>query len=110
VSSFFPICYGRFITCGRGSGAVGFIGWLGPVRFIASIAAKNEFWNASEGDAADHYYGANPFPTGRSKRQKSKTVSKGSNRTENEKRASEVTVDAAASGSVEQTECPHKTQ
>jgi hypothetical protein len=81
----------------------GFIAWLGPVWSISSIATENEFWNASEGDTANNCYGANPFPSERSKRQKSKTVSKGSNRTENEKRASEVTVDAAASRGVEQT-------
>jgi len=84
-------------------GAVGFIDWLGPVWWVSSIATENEFWNASEGDTPNNCYGANPFPTGRSKRQKSKTVSKGSNSTENEKRASEVTVDAATSRAIEQT-------
>ena len=39
-----------------------------------------------------------------------KTVSKGSNSTKDEKRASEAAVDAAASGSVEQTQCPHDSQ
>ena len=77
---------------------IGFIDWFGPVWSISSIATENEFWNASEGDTPNNCYGANPFPTGRSKRQKSKTVSKGTNSTENEKRTSEVTVDAAASG------------
>ena len=85
------------------NGAVGFIDWLGPVWSSSPITTENEFWNASEGDTPNNCYGANPFPTGRSKRQKSKTVSKGSNSTENEKRASEVTVDAATSGGIEQT-------
>ena len=83
------------------NGAVGFIDWLGPVWSISSIATENEFWNASEGDTANNCYGANPRPSGRSKRQKPKTVSKRSNSTENEKRASEVTVNAAASGGVD---------
>ena len=91
-------------------GAVGFIDWLGPVWSIWSIATENEFWNASEGDTSNNCYGANPFPSERSKRQKSKTVSKGSKSTKDEKRASEAAVDAAASGSVKQTQCPHDTQ
>src|SRR5262249_2954796 len=82
---------------------VRFIVWLGRVWSISSIATENEFWNAGESDAADNCYGANPFPPRRSKRQKSKTISEGGNSTEDEKRASEVTVDAAASGGVEQT-------
>jgi hypothetical protein len=85
------------------NGAVGFIDWLGHVRSISPIGTENEFWNAGEDDTANNCYGANPLPSERSKRQKSKTVSKGSNSTKNEERASEVTVDAAASGSVEQT-------
>ena len=85
------------------NGAAGFIDWLGPVWSISSVATENEFWNASKGDTANNGYGTNPFPSERSKRQKPKTVSKGSNRTENEKRASEVTVEAAASGGVEHT-------
>jgi len=84
------------------NGAVGFIAWLGRVWSISPIATKNQFWNAGECDTANNRYGANPFPSGRSKRQKSKTVSKGSDSTKDEKRASEVAVDAAASGSVEQ--------
>ena len=70
---------------------------------ISTIATEKQFWNAGEGDTANNCYGANPFPSERSKRQKSKTVSKGSNSTEDEKRASDAAVDAAASGSVEQT-------
>ncbi len=92
------------------NGAVGFIDWLGRVGSISPITTENEFWNAREGDTANNCYGANPFPSGRSKRQKSKTVSKGSNSTKDEKRASEAAVGAAASGSVEQTQCPHDTQ
>ena len=84
-------------------GAVGFIVWLGRVWSISPIATENQFWNTGEGDTADNCYGANPFPSGRSKRQKSKTVSKGSNSSQDEKRACEATVDAAASGSVVQT-------
>jgi hypothetical protein len=84
-------------------GVVGFVNWLGRVWSISPIATENEFWNAGEGDTANNCYGANPFPSGRSKRQKSKTVSKGSNSTKDEKRASEEAVDTAASGSVEQT-------
>ena len=76
---------------------------LGRVWSISPIATENQFWNAGEGDTANNRYGANPFPSERSKRQKSKTVSKGSNSTKDEKRASEAAVDAAASGSVEQT-------
>jgi hypothetical protein len=91
--------------CWLGSGE-----WLGRICSISSIAAKNKFWNAREGDTANNCHGANPFPSGRSKGQKSKTVSKGSNSTKNEKRASEAAVDAAASGSVEQTQGPHDTQ
>ena len=91
-------------------GAIGFIDWLGRVGPISPIATEDEFWNASEGDATNNCYGANPFPSGRSKRQKPKTVSKGSNSTKDEKRASEAAVGAAASGSVEQTQCPHDTQ
>ena len=92
------------------NGAVGFIDWLGRVGSISPITTENEFWNAREGDTANNCYGANPFPSERSKRQKSKTVSKGSNSTKDEKRASEAAVGAAASGSVEQTQCPHDTQ
>ena len=92
------------------NGAAGFIDWLGRVWSISPIATENQFWNAGEGDTANNRYGANPFPSERSKRQKSKTVSKGSNSTKDEKRASEAAVDAAASGSVEQTQCPHDTQ
>ena len=55
--------------------------WLGRVWFISPITTENEFWNAREGDTANNCYGANPFPSRRSKRQKSKTVSKGSNST-----------------------------
>ena len=57
-------------------GGVGFIDWLGCVWSISPIATENEFWNASEGDTANNCYCANPFPSERSKRQKSKTVSK----------------------------------
>ena len=85
------------------NGAVGFIVWLGRVWSISLIATENQFWNASKGDTANNCYCANPFPSERSKRQKSKTVSKGSNSTKDEKRASEAAVDAPASGSVEQT-------
>ena len=85
------------------NGAVGFIDWLGRVWSISLIATENQFWNAGEGDPANNCYGANPFPSERSKGQKSKTVSKGSKSTEDEKRASEAAVDAAASGSVKQT-------
>jgi hypothetical protein len=84
-------------------GAVGFIDWLGRVWSISPIATENQFWNADEGDTTDNRYGANPFPSERSKRQKSKTVSKGSNSTKDEKRASEAAVDATASERVEQT-------
>ena len=91
-------------------GAVGFIVWLGRVRSISPIATQNQFWNAGEGDTANNCYDANPFPSERSKRQKSKTVAKGSNSTKDEKRASEAAVDASASGSIEQTQCPHNTQ
>jgi hypothetical protein len=84
--------------------------WLGSVWFISPIMTENEFWNACEGDTANKCYGANPFPSGRSKRQKPKTVSEGSNSTKDEKRASEAAVDAAASGSVEQTQCAHDAQ
>jgi hypothetical protein len=85
------------------NGGVGFIDWLGRVRSISPIATENEFWNAREGDTANNCYGANPFPSGWSKPEKSKTVSKGSNSTKDEKRASEPAVNATASGSVEQT-------
>ena len=85
------------------NGNVGFIVWLGGVWFISPITTENEFWNTREGDTANNCYGANPFPSERSKRQKSKTVSKGSKSTKDEKRASEAAVDAAASGSVKQT-------
>ena len=76
---------------------------LGRVWSISPIATENHFWNAGEGDTANNCYDANPFPSERSKRQKSKTVSKGSNSTKDEKRASEAAVDAAASESVKQT-------
>jgi hypothetical protein len=76
---------------------------LGRVWSISPITAENEFWNAGEGDTANHCYGANPFPSGRSKRQKPETVSKGSKSTKDEKRASEAAVDAATSGSIKQT-------
>jgi hypothetical protein len=85
------------------NGVVGFIDRLGRVWSISPIATENEFWNAGEGDTSNNCYGANPFPSERSKRQKSETVSKGSKSTKDEKRASEAAVDAAASGSVEQT-------
>jgi len=75
-----------------------------------SIPTENEFRDAGESDTANNCYVANPFPSGRSKRQKSETVSKGSDSTKDEKRASEPAVDAAASGSVEQTQSPHGTQ
>ena len=84
-------------------GAIGFIDWLGRVGPISPIATEDEFWNASEGDATNNCYGANPFPSERSKRQKSKTVSKGSNTTKDEKRASEVTMNAAAPRGIQQT-------
>jgi hypothetical protein len=84
-------------------GDVGFIDWLGCVWSILPIATENEFWNAGERDTANNCYGANPFPSEWSKRQKSNTVSKRSKSTKDEKRAGEVTVDAAASGSVKQT-------
>ena len=84
-------------------GAVGFIAWLGRVGSISPIPTEDEFWKACEGDAANNCYGANPFPSRRSKRQKSKTVSEGGNSTKDEKRAREIAVHAAASGSVEQT-------
>ena len=85
------------------NGAVGFIIRLGCVWSISPVATEDQFWNAGEGDPANNCYGANPFPSERSKRQKSKTVSKGSKSTKDEKRASEAAMDAAASGSVEQT-------
>jgi hypothetical protein len=83
--------------------SVGCSAWLRCVWSISPIATENEFWNISEGYTANNCYGANPFPSERSKRQKSKTVSKGSNSTKDEKRPSEAAVNAAASGSVEQT-------
>jgi hypothetical protein len=48
---------------------------LARVWSISPIAAENQLGNASEGDTANNCYGANPFPSGGSKRQKSKTVS-----------------------------------
>jgi hypothetical protein len=67
------------------------------------MPTENKFWNAGESDAANNCYGANPFPSRGSKWQKSKAISEGSNSTKNEKRAREIAVHAAASGSVEQT-------
>ena|SRR5215831_12985734 len=89
---------------------VGFIDWLDRVWSISPIATENEFWNAGEGDTANSCYAANPFPSERSKRKKSKPVSEGSKSTKDKKRASEAAVDAAASRSVKQTYCPHDTQ
>jgi hypothetical protein len=83
---------------------------LARVWSISPIAAENELGNASERDPANDCYSANPIPSGRAKRQESDPISEGSNSAKNEKRASEVAVDAAASGSVEQTQCPHDTQ
>jgi hypothetical protein len=91
------------VAAAERDGAVGFINWLGRVWTISPIATENEFWNAGEGDTANNCYGANPFPSERSKREKSKPVSEGSKSTKNKKRAGEAAVDAAASGSVKQT-------
>ena len=85
------------------NGGVGIVDWLGRVWSISPIATENEFWNAGEGDTANNCYGANPFPSERSKPKKSKPVSEGSKSTKDKKRASEAAVDAAASGSVKQT-------
>ncbi len=74
------------------------------------MPAENEFRNGAEHDRANNYYVTNPFPPGRPKRQEPNTISQGSNSTENEKRAREVTVNAAASGGIQQTYCAHKSE
>ena len=88
--------------------AVGFIDWLGRVRFIATIAAKNKFWNPTKRDCANDCHGANPFPSGRPKWKKSKPVSEGNNSAKDEKRAGEQTVNSAAAESVYQTRHAHE--
>src|SRR5262245_51037226 len=90
------------------SGAVGFIDWLGRVRFIPPIATKNEFGNKSERDDANNCYSANPLSPGWSKRQNSKTVPEGCNRAEDKKRPGEEAVNSAAAGSVDQTRDTHE--
>jgi hypothetical protein len=85
------------------NGAVGFIDSLGLACSISPIPAKNEFWNTSEHDRANNCYGANPFPPGRSKRQKPKPISKRGDSAKNQKRSCEAAVNAAAARGVEQT-------
>jgi len=88
--------------------AVGFIGWLGRVRFIATIAAKNKLRNATKRDCANNCHGANPFPSRRSKWKKAKPVSEGNNSAEDEKRSREQAVNSAAAKSVHQTRYTHE--
>jgi hypothetical protein len=90
------------------NGAVGFIDWLDRVWSISPIATENKFWNAGEDDTANNCYGANPFPSEWSKPKKSKPVSEGSKSPKDKKRASEAAVDAAATGSVDQTHYTHE--
>ena len=90
------------------NGAVGFIGWLGRVRFIPPIATENAFREKSERDSANNCYIANPLPPGWSKRQNSKTVPEGCNRTEDKKRPGEEAVNSPAARSVDQTRYTHE--
>ena len=85
--------------------AVSFIVWLGHTSLVSPIPAENKFRNATEQDRANNCYVTNPFPPGRPKRQEPNPISQGNNRAENEKRTREVTVDAAAPGSIQQTYC-----
>src|SRR5215471_12345868 len=81
---------------------------LGRVRFIATIAAKNKFRDATKCDCANNCHVANPFPSGRSKAKKPKPVSEGNNSAEDEKRPCEQAVNSAAAESVHQTRYTHE--
>jgi len=85
-----------------------FIDSLGHTWSISPIPAENEFRNATEQDRANNCYVTNPFPPGRPKREQPDTISQRSNSTENEKRACEVTMSAAAPGGIQQTYCAHE--
>jgi hypothetical protein len=88
--------------------SVRMIDLLGHTRSISPIPAEYELRNATERDRANNRYVTNPFPSGRPKRQQPNTISQGGNSTDNEKRAGEVTVNAAAPGGIQQTYCAHE--
>jgi hypothetical protein len=81
---------------------------LARVSSISSIAPENQFGNASERDRSNNCYTANPIPSGWAKRQESDPISEGSNSAKNEKRPCEDAVNAAATGSVDQTHYTHE--
>jgi hypothetical protein len=87
-------------------------GWLRRLvksRLVCfAIAAENQFGNTGEHNRAINHYGANPFPPGRSKRQKPKPISKRGNSANDEKRPREEAVNAAAARNVDQTRYPHE--
>jgi hypothetical protein len=87
-------------------GAVGFIDWLGSGA-SSPIPPEKKLWNKREAQGTDDSSEANPIPPRRSKPQKPEPITKRSNRREDEKWPREAAVNAAASGSVEQTRYTH---
>jgi hypothetical protein len=82
------------------------IEWLGCGVF-SPIPTEKEFRNATEGQRANDCSYSDPLPRGRSERQKSDAIKKGSNSAKDEKWPRKPAVNPTASGSIKQASRTH---